>query len=278
LGNSAGMLVRPGTDLRGLTKDVVRSYRQNGMSTFAGAIAFRVVLALIPFLLFVLALLGFLDLQEVWHSDVAPEIKKNASEVAFKLIDDTVRQVLSQKAVWWLTIGLGLTLWELSAATRHTMFALDSVYGHPRRRGLIEVLPRSLALGTAMGICVVVAIAIVRFSPLLTGDVHGVLAALSFLIRWLLAAAVLAFGVGLVVRFGPVRPQSVPWVSLGTGLVLLSWVLTSIAFGLYATYVASYTSVFGHLASIFVLLLYLWLSANAFLVGIQVDACIRERA
>ena len=41
---------------------------------------------------------------------------------------------------------------------------------------------------------------------------------------------------------------------------------------------ASYTSVFGHLASVFVLLVYLWLSSNAFLVGIQVDACIRERA
>ena len=68
--------------------------------------AFRVVLALIPFLLFLLALLGFLDLQEVWRSDLAPEFKKNASEVAFKLVDDTVRQVLSQKQVWWLTIGL----------------------------------------------------------------------------------------------------------------------------------------------------------------------------
>ena len=69
-----------------------------------------------------------------------------------------------------------------------------------------------------------------------------------------------------------------PWVSLGTGLVLVSWVLTSIAFGVYVQYVASYTSVFGHLASIFVLLLYLWLSANSFLVGIQVDACARKRA
>jgi uncharacterized BrkB/YihY/UPF0761 family membrane protein len=55
-------------------------------------------------------------------------------------------------------------------------------------------------------------------------------------------------------------------------------VLTSIAFGLYATYVASYTSVFGHLASIFVLLLYLWLSGDAFLAGIQLDACVRERS
>ena len=240
--------------------------------------AFRVVLALVPFLLFVLALLGFLDLQEVWRSDVAPEVKKNASDAAFKLLDDTVSEVLSEKQLWWLTIGLGLTLWELSAATRMTMLALDRVYGHAGRRGLIALLPRSLALGTAMGACVVVAISIVRFGPLLTGDVDGVLSAVSFLIRWLLAASVLGLGVWLIVRFGPAMPQPVPWVSLGTALVLVAWVLTSIGFGLYVTYVASYTSVFGHLASVFVLLLYLWLSANAFLVGIQVDACARERA
>jgi membrane protein len=62
------------------------------------------------------------------------------------------------------------------------------------------------------------------------------------------------------------------------GRLLVSWILTSIAFGLYATYVATYTSVFGHLASVYVRLLYLWLSANAFLVGIQLDACVRKEA
>jgi membrane protein len=261
-----------------LTKDVVRSFQRHGLPNFASAIAFRLILALIPLLLFLLALLGFLDLQEVWKSDVAPEIKKNASDTAFKLIDDTVRQVLSQRQLWWLTVGLALTLWELSAATRVTMVALDRVYGYHRRRGLRELLPRSLALGAAMGVCVVVAIAIVRFGPLLTGEVHGVLAVLSFLVRWLLAAAILALGVGFTVHYGSTTRQPMPWVSFGTGVVLLSWILTSIGFGLYATYVASYTSVFGHLASVYVLLLYLWLSATAFLVGIQLDACVRDRA
>ena len=104
------------------------------------------------------------------------------------------------------------------------------------------------------------------------------LSALSFIVRWVLAAALLGLGVALIVRFGPARRQPVPWVSLGTGLVLAAWVLTSIAFGLYVKYVASYTSVFGHLASVFVLLLYLWLSANAFLVGIQLDASARQQA
>lgn len=258
--------------------DVVRSFRDNGLPNFAGAMAFRVVLALVPFLLFLLAVLGLFDLEEVWREDVAPDLRSNASDAAFRLVDDTVNQVLAKKELWWLTIGLAVTLWELSAATRVTMAALDRVYGYYRRRGLLEMLPRSLALGAVMGLCVVIAFAIVRFVPLLTGDLDGVLAALSFLIRWLLAAAVLGVGVGLAVHYGSATRQPVPWVSFGTGLVLLAWIVTSIGFGLYVKYVASYGSVFGHLASVFVLLLYLWLIANAFLVGIQLDACVRERA
>jgi membrane protein len=129
-----------------------------------------------------------------------------------------------------------------------------------------------------MGLCAIAAIGIVRFGPLITGDVDGLLAILSFLVRWLLAAAVLAVGVALLVRFGSATRQPLPWVSLGTGLVLIAWILTSIAFGVYATYIASYGSVFGHLATFFVLLIYVYLIANAFLVGIQLDACVRERA
>jgi uncharacterized BrkB/YihY/UPF0761 family membrane protein len=86
--------------LRALTLDVVRSFQRNGLVYFASGIAFRVLLALVPFLLFLLALMGFLDLEEIWRKDVAPEVKKAASESAFRLVDETVRQVLSQKQVW----------------------------------------------------------------------------------------------------------------------------------------------------------------------------------
>jgi membrane protein len=264
--------------VRELTMDVVRSFQRHGLAYFASAIAFRVILALVPFLLFLLALMGFLDLQQLWRNDVAPGLKDAVSPPAYRLIEDAVQKVLHQKQIWWLTAGLLLALWELSAATRVTVTAIDTIFGRRRPRGLLELLPRSLALGAAMGLCVILAVAIVRFGPLLTGDVHGILAVVSFLVRWLLAAGVLGVGVGLIVRYGSATSQPLPWVSLGTGLVLLAWTLTSIAFGLYATYVASYQSVFGPLWTFFVLLVYLWLAANAFLIGIQVDACVRERA
>jgi uncharacterized BrkB/YihY/UPF0761 family membrane protein len=69
---------------RELTTDVVRSFHRNGLGNFGSAIAFRVILALVPFLLFLFALMGYLHLEEIWRSDVAPELKKNVSGTAFR--------------------------------------------------------------------------------------------------------------------------------------------------------------------------------------------------
>lgn len=270
----------PGLDVeaRRLVPAVIDAFRRHGLINFAAAIAFLIVLALVPFLLFLLAVLGFLDLEEVWRDDVAPEIRGSISQAAYRLLDDTVTRVLTEKQGWWMTAGFALAVWEISAAMRVTMTALDRIYGFHRRRGFLELFPRSVALGLAIGFAMVAAVAVVRFVPLLTGDLDGVLAVLSFLARWPIAAGLLGVGVALVVHYGTATRQTLPWVSFGTGVVMAAWVGMSILFGFYVTYVASYASVFGHLATFFVLLLYVYASSIAFLVGVQVDACVRERA
>ena len=271
---AAGLAV----DARRLAPEVLDAFRRNGLINFAAAISFLTVLALVPFLLFLLALLGFLQLEEVWRDEVAPEIRDEVSAAAYRVIDDTVTRVLTEKQVWWVTAGFALALWEISAATRVTMTALDRIYGFNRRRRFLELLPRSVLLGLAMGAAVVAAVAVVRFVPLLTGDLDGVAAMLSFLGRWLVAGALLWAGVALVVHHGSATRQTLPWVTVGTGIVMAAWVVMSILFGVYVTYAASYASVFGHLATFFVLLLYVYASSIAFMAGVQADACIRKRA
>jgi membrane protein len=271
----AGGLTR---EARRLLPDVVDAYRRNGLINFAAAISFLLVLSLVPFVLFLLALLGFLQLDEVWRDDVAPEVRDSLSGNAFRLLDSTATRVLTEKQGWWITAGFGLTLWEISAATRVTMTALDRIYGFHRRRSFLELFPRSVGLGLTMGVAVLAAVAVVRFVPLLTGELDGVLAVLSFLARWLVAALLLGVGVALVVHHGSATRQTLPWVTVGTGLVMAAWVTMSILFGLYITYVANYGSVFGNLATFFVLLLYIYASSVAFMAGVQADACIRKNS
>jgi membrane protein len=115
-----------------LAQDTIRAFQRNGLPDLASAMAFQAILAIVPFLLFVLALTGLVDLEEIWREDVSPDVRAAVSRSAFELIDDTVDQIVGQRQLWWLTAGLALTLWELSAATRVAMTALDRVYGYYR--------------------------------------------------------------------------------------------------------------------------------------------------
>jgi hypothetical protein len=107
--------------------------------------------------------------EEVWRDEVAPEVRGSLSDAAYGLLDDTATRVLTERQVWWVTAGFALALWEVAAATRVTMTALDRIYGFQRRRGFFEVFPRSVWLGLTMGVALLAAVAVVRFVPLLTG-------------------------------------------------------------------------------------------------------------
>jgi membrane protein len=82
--------------------------------------------------------------------------------------------------------------------------------------------------------------------------------------------------VWLLLRFAPAHPDAHRWVSFGSALCVIAWVGTSLVFGLYITKIADYGSIFGSLATVFVLLTYLYVSAVSFLIGAEVDAIVRD--
>jgi membrane protein len=97
-----------------------------------------------------------------------------------------------------------------------------------------------------------------------------------FVLRWGLALALLFTAVWLLLRFAPAHPGPHGWISFGSALCVIAWVGTSLVFGLYVTQVADYNSIFGSLATVFVLFSYLYVSSVSFLIGAEVDAIVRD--
>ena len=91
-----------------------------------------------------------------------------------------------------------------------------------------------------------------------------------------MALALLFTAVWLLLRFAPAHPGPHRWISFGSALCVIAWVGTSLVFGLYVTQVADYNSIFGSLATVFVLFSYLYVSAVSFLIGAEVDAIARD--
>ena len=255
---------------------LVDAYVEHDLLTYASAISFQMLSAIIPFLLFAVGLLGFLGLEDVWLRELAPDLEPNVSEAAFTVIDDVVKTALDSRQLFWVTAGLALALWQISGAVRAVMGALNRLYRAEPRRSWRRRMGISFALGLGVGACFLLAIAVVVLTPLLHGDLGGAGNAAALLGRWAVTGGLLLAAVALLVHFAPERHQPIGWVTVGSGLIMVAWMAMSAAFGFYLRELASYGSVFSNLATLVVLIGYLYVSAMIFLGGVQIDALVRE--
>lgn len=248
----------------------------NGLGVFASAVAFRILLGIVPFALFALALLGFLSLDEVWRDSIAPDVRDRLSSDAFAVVDRTAERILTTKEGFWLTAGAAIALWEVSAAIRVTMRALDRIYGDDERRPLRDRLVVSLGLSVPLAVCFLGALAAAQLLPPLAdskgGGIVGDIGGRAF--GWAIGVLFVVLAIALLLRFAPRNPQPFRVAGAASVFVVVCWTIASALFGLYVTYIASYESVFGGLATAFVLMLYVYVSALTFLGGLQLEALV----
>ncbi|GAC1330167.1 MAG: YihY/virulence factor BrkB family protein [Candidatus Dormibacteria bacterium] len=265
--------------LRGLLADLVQAFNHNDLMTYSSAIGFQILTAVIPFFLFIFALAGLFHLDGLWRDHMAPEVQAHVSPGFYRVINDAVGKALGSKQVLWASLGGALALWQVSGAVRAVMGVFDKIYEAPAERSFARRYLVSAGLSIAVGACFVLSALCLALAPFFTlahpPPGWGVVVVA---VRWILAAGFLLVAVGLLVRVAPARPIPLPWVSLGAALVITCWLAASLVFYLYLTKLASYDSIFGGLASVIVVLAYLYISVTAFLFGTQLDVMVRKRA
>jgi membrane protein len=264
---------------RELQRALLDGFKQHDLLTYSSAISFQILTAVVPFVMSMLALAGLLHLGGVWRNHVAPDIRPHVSAAVFSVISSAVSKAFSGRQLLWATFGGGLALWQVSGAIRAVMGAFDRIYGASSERPLIRRYLISFGLAMATGACFITATLCLVLAPFFAVRHPGApWDVFAFLARWVLAVGFLSIAVGLLVHVAPATFQPLPWVSLGTTIVIGWWVIVSVGFYFYLTTLASYGSVFGSLASVIVVMAYLYISTTAFLFGAQLDAIIRAQA
>jgi membrane protein len=265
--------------VRELAHAVLDGFKQHDLLTYSSAISFQILTAVIPFVLFVLAVAGLLHLTSVWRDHLAPEVQVNVSPAVFAVLSNAVHKVFTGQRVLWVTLGGGLALWQVSGAVRAVMGAMGRIYGADGERPFIRRYSISFVLSIEVGGCFILAALCLLLAPFVTLSHAGaVWKVIAFVVRWALSLALLSLAVGLIVRHAPGTAQPLPWVSFGAALVILTWLLTSCLFYIYLTDLGSYDSVFGSLAVVIVAMAYLYVSTTVFLLGAQLDAILRGQS
>lgn len=252
---------------------VADEFAKHDLLTYSSAISFQVLYAVVPLAFLVLALIGLVGAESLYTHHIAPTLRRDLSPQAFTIANRTARRVLGAERPFWLTLGLVVTLWGVGAALRSMMTPLNRVYGAKEHRSWLRRLAVSIAAGAGISALLLAAVGAVLLGRL--AHPHGVLVVAVFLARWLAALLLLLGGVALLIRAVPAKKRPLEWVTVGSILCVVCWILATIGYGAYIS-VVSYTTFYGAVAAIVLLLVYLHVSAIAFLLGVVVDALLRE--
>jgi membrane protein len=248
--------------------EIAGAFAEHNLLTYASAIAFQGLVALVPLTLLWLGILGATGREQVWTQQVAPAIEKRLTRPVFHGIDDTVLRILDHGTAGLIAVSTLLSLWYLTAAMRPVIEALNRIHDVDDNRRWWH------RLGVAVGLGAVAGGGLFGAALLVIGGPRG---AVLGLLRWPGGVMLLATVLTLVVRFAPAQRPRTSWATLGAALVVVSWIVASLLFGLWVTYVANFKTPVGTLTTLLVLTSYLYVSVIVFLAGTQLDELLRKR-
>jgi membrane protein len=251
--------------VRGIVDVWVDVFREHNLLTYASAMAFQGLVALVPLVLLGFGIMGATGHRGLWEDRMGPAVQSKLAEPTFVAVNYAVERILESPSAGLIVFGVVLTVWEVSGAVRTVMGALNSVHGVDESRAWWLRFPISMAVAVAVSACVLGAIG------LLVG-VRGLWAAAA----WPAAVVLLGLAVATLVRWAPVREQPARWVSAGAALVVVAWIVSGLIFRVYVTDVASFQSTWGSLVVILVLTSFLYVNSIVFLVGVQLDELLED--
>jgi membrane protein len=254
-----------------------KEFNADQMSLLAAGVAFYSFLSLVPAVIAAILIYGLVT----DPAQVERQIN-SLSGVLPSSAQDLLRQQLTglvsanHKGLGTgLVVSVLLSLWSASGGIGNLITAVNTAYDEQETRSWIK--RKVLALGLTVGAIVVFAVTatLVAVFPALANALHPPAAVRLGLegVRWLVVLAVLAAALAVIYRVGPSRDAPrMRWASVGAAVATVLWIIVSIGFSIYVNNFSSYGKTYGSLAGVVVLLMWIWLSLYAVLLGAEVNA------
>lgn len=263
-----------------ILKRTVKGFSDHDLSTYAAALAYRALFSIFPFLLFLMALLGFLNLPAFfdWLREQAALV---LPPVAMQQVDPVIDQ-LQQSQGGLMSVGIVLALWTASIGVRALMNAMNKVYEVRESRATWKLFLLSVLYTIGLAIMMLLAAGFMTLGPQVMSWVASQIGLEQLLvtvwvwIRWPLAIFLLMLAVALIYYATPDVQQDFRFITPGSVLAVVAWLGASVGFGIYVQNFANYNATYGSIGAIIVLLLYFYISAAVLLLGAQLNASIEH--
>jgi len=247
----------------------------------AAQLAYYFFLALFPALLFFVALASFLPISGLMDT-VTSSLARVAPNEVLSIVQAQIIAIAHEKNGGLLTLGMLGTIWSTSSGVTAIIDTLNQAYDVQEARPWWRVRLISLALTIALALFILLSFALVLVGPTAAERVAA-MARLGpafewtwKILQWPLVFALVALAMALIYYYAPDVKQEWIWITPGSVLATVLWLLISLGFKFYVGHFASYNATYGAIGAVIVLMLWFYVSALAVLIGAELNAEIEH--
>ncbi len=257
--------------------ELKNEYKNDKISNVAGAVTFFVVLALFPFLLFLVALAGLI-IDPAQAEVLIQELGRVAPEAVTQIIGQRLHDLASSDSVGLLTVGAVGAVWAASGGVVAAMHALNTVYDVEESRPFWKV--RGIALLVTLGgavLSILASLAMVGM-PAVAKWLGEPLGTVVMWLRLPVAGLLMMLVWAFIYYLLPDVKQTFRFITPGSVVGVIIWLVASWGFSMYVRNFGKYDANYGALGGVIVMLLWMWISSQVVLLGAEVNAVLEHRS
>jgi membrane protein len=279
-GGMRGKWTLSGMSWTAFLKRVWQQINEDDIWGRAAQLSYYFLLALFPLLLFLVTLFGYFAASSTeLRTNLLTYLGTVVPSSAVALISATLDEISKGKGGGKLSFGILAALWAASNGMGAITQTLNVAYDVEETRPWWKVRLFSIGLTVFLAVLIISALVVVLYGGRIV-DLIAMRAGLTDTFRiawkvlqWPIALGFLLIGFGTIYYFAPNLPeQKWRWITPGSVVAVVLWLLVSFAFRIYLHFFNSYSATYGSLGALIILMLWFYLTGIAILVGGEINS------
>ena len=264
-----------------ILKRTAKETLEDDCLSLAAELAYYFFLALFPALLFLVALASFFPVDNMMD-EVIGSLSRFAPPDVLNIIREQLQKIANSGNGGLLTTGMLLTLWSTSAGVMAIINTLNKAYDIQEGRAWWKVRLTAVGLTIGLALFILLSFVLVVVGPTMAEKVADwfhlgpVFVWAWWILQWPLVFVLVATAMCLIYYFAPDAEQDFIWLTPGSVLATVLWILFSLGFKVYVANFADYNATYGAIGGVIVLLLWFYTSGLAILIGAELNAEIEH--
>lgn len=259
---------------------LAQQLRQSDLNLRASAISFSFFLALFPGLLFLFSLIAYIPVEGL---DLA--IRRTSQELlppsAFELLYSTIEDIVGRQQGGLLSFGFLLAFYFATTGLTTLSQSFNVSLEVRESRGFIRHQFTVIGLTVLLTLSLLSALLLILLGDFLLGEMNrlgwmpdGLLPLMVNLLLWIVILLLVYVGIGLLYYFAPNAPKRHGFFALGSALATILFVGSSLGFSYYVQHFGNYNRLYGSLATLIVLMLWIYVNAWVILIGFELNSAL----